>query len=137
MHPSDDELLDLLYGVGREAGHVEHCEPCRDRLAAFALRRRQSLDRPGVSAAWLAAQRARLEERLEQASVPWPRRTLRPAAAMAALTLLAVLLTLWAERPVPIVASGDAKLLNEIYTLIQEDEPRAASPVRALFEERQ
>jgi hypothetical protein len=137
MHPSDDELLDLIYGVGRQIEHVEHCEPCRERLEALTLRRRKWLDQPEASGAWLDAQRTRLKERLENASVPWPRRTLRPAAAMAALTILAVLLTYQAGRPVAIVASGDAQLLNEIYTLIQEDEPRASSPVRALFEERQ
>ncbi len=76
---------------------------------------------------WLRAQRARIEERLEQP------RPLRPALTMVAMLVLAVYLSRPAMPPAEI-AAGDAALIDEVYTMIQDDEPRATMPVHALFE---
>jgi hypothetical protein len=131
IHYTDDELLDRLYEAGRADDHLERCDECRVRWEGFVRRRREVLQPPPVADAWLRAQRALIHERIERPS------PLRPALVFAALALLAVLLNRPAERPTSVVASSDAQLLSEIYTMIQDDEPRAAIPVRALFEARQ
>ncbi|MBI4877477.1 MAG: hypothetical protein HY822_22845 [Acidobacteria bacterium] len=131
MHYTDDELLERLYGIGRQDGHLEQCEPCRTRWERLLRRRRTILEPPAVSEAWLAGQRARV---LERAARP-PLGLFRPVAALAAVTLLALLIGGPRERALPVVAAADAQLFSEVYTLIQNDAPRAAAPVRALFEE--
>ena len=131
IHYTDDQLLDRLYEAGRADGHIEVCEECRGRWESFVRRRRELLQPPPVSDAWLGAQRALIRERIERPS------PLRPALVFVTLALLALLLNRPVERPTAVVASSDAQLLSEIYTMIQNDEPRAAMPVRALFEARQ
>jgi anti-sigma factor RsiW len=135
MHYSDDELVDRLYEAGRTDDHLERCAECRARWEALLLRRREVLAPPEIPEAWLAAGRQRLERRLaESGASGWTARVLRPAFATLTLALMAILLEGPARQPAPVVASSDAQLLNEIYTLIQEDEPRGAIPVKALFE---
>ncbi len=131
IHYTDDQLLDRLYEAGRADSHIEQCEECRARWEAFVRCRRELLQPPPVADAWLRTQRALIQERIERPS------PLRPALVFATLALLAVLLNRPVERPTAVVASSDAQLFNEIYTMIQNDEPRAAIPVRALFEARQ
>ena len=100
-------------------------------LGGFCAPPPRLLQPPPVADAWLRAQRTLIRERIERPS------PLRPALVFATLALLALLLNRPVERPTAVVASSDAQLLSEIYTMIQNDEPRAAIPVRALFEARQ
>ncbi len=134
LHYSDDDLLDRLYETGRTDDHLEQCETCRLRWERLLLRRRQVLVQPEISSAWLARAHMRLAEQMEKRPAGWIRAFLRPALAATALIVIAILAESPAPRPAPEIASGDAQLLSEICTLIQEDEPRAATPVRALFE---
>lgn len=137
LHYSDDELLDRLYETGRTDDHLERCEACRSRWERLLAWRRQVLAQPEISSAWLARERLRLTERLERTPSAWRRTFLCPALAAAAMVVMALLVELPGPKPASEVASSDSQLLEEIYTLIQDDEPRAALPVRALFEARQ
>lgn len=131
MHYTDDDLLDRLYEAGPTDDHMERCAECRSRWEGLLLRRRQMLAPPPETETWLCQTRLHIGEPTR------PPALLRAMTALAALALLAVLLTRPASPPAPVVASGDSQLLNEVYAMIQNDEPRAAAAVHALFETRQ
>jgi hypothetical protein len=131
MHYTDDDLLDRLYEAGRLDDHLEHCAGCRSRWEDLLRRRRRVLAPAPEIEAWLDRTHLSLGPSARPAA--W----LRPAAALATLILLAVLVTRPPGPPPAVMASGDSQFLNEIYALIQDDEPRAAAAVRALFETRQ
>jgi len=153
-HLSNDQLLDRLYGLGEAEGetHLRECEGCADRMRAFERRQAEATASPEAPAELLAAQRRGIYARLEQG----PQAHSRWAPALAAACALAVGL-LWvypahharpqvANRPAPIVAQSaahpvahsevsDEQLFSDVYSMEQSDEPRAAVPMHALFED--
>lgn len=131
MHYNDDDLMDRLYEAGRTDDHLERCAECRGRWEGLLLRRRQVLAPAPETEDWLCRTRVPIGEPAR------PPAFRRPLAALAALALLAVVLIRQASPPAPVVASADSQLLNEVYAMIQNDEPRAAAAVHALFETRQ
>jgi hypothetical protein len=159
VHLTSDQLLDRLYGLGEAEGethlHLRECAGCADRMRAFERRRAEATVSPEAPAELLAAQRRGVYARLEQG----PQAHSRWAPALAAACALAVLF--WAypvhharpqapNRPAPIVAQGvargvaqgvahsevsDEQLFSDVYSMEQSDEPRAAVPMHALFED--
>jgi hypothetical protein len=136
-HLSNDELLDRIYGLG-DGGHVGECPECAGRLAAMELRRADSASTP-VSSEFLTGQRRAIYTRLEN---PSPAR-MRWAPALAAATLLAAVLIYHPARTAPQGAPAPAarpeisqeQLFSDVFSIEQAAEPRAAAPIRALFEE--
>ena len=140
-HCSDDELIARLYGLG-EVGegvvHLSACPECRQRLEAMSVRRSEMLTTGHVSDDFLREQRVRIHARIEQDRryAFW----LRPAPAVAAALVLAAGLMFRTATPTPSVvpavsAESDTQFFSEIATVVDQHEPRAADPIRGLFDE--
>jgi anti-sigma-K factor RskA len=144
-HLSDDELISLLYGLGDTDGHLARCPECAERWnamhRALGIVRTKSARAAVMSEYRLAAQRQQIRERLGNSSSRFHSLSWIPAAAAAAL--LAIALFLQQHHRVistPIAAAvvtteGDAALFTDVYSMEQDVEPRAAAPIRALFQE--
>jgi hypothetical protein len=137
-HLSDDALLDALYGLAGNEPHLRECPICAERFSEWRRKRERlagAADRcTEVSSDFLAAQRRRIYERLEQ---PEPKR-LRwaPALAMACLVAVGALVYHPATPPAPQQHGdvSDSQLFSDAYSLDQSLEPIAAAPIHALFE---
>ena len=146
-HLSDDELIGLLYGLGdaekKDEGHVADCSECSERLKAMGQARMSTVDVPQISGRRLAAQRQQILERLEppsSGSHAW-----RWVPVATAASLLAAAMFLHQQRPrVPrqappaptaVNAEADAELFTDVYSMERDIEPKAAAPIRALFQE--
>jgi len=150
-HISLDRLVDAYYEACDDAGavraHLATCESCSERWNDLARKRSAAAQPIEVSAEFLAAQRRRIYERIEQ---PAPKRwrVWVPTAATAALLTAAI----FVFRPVPETPRpevqlsskaalrpeiNDAQLFSEVYSLDQTYEPSAAAPIQALFVEDQ
>jgi predicted anti-sigma-YlaC factor YlaD len=150
-HLNDDELLVRLYGLGENQTHVGEthlgeCPECAGRLAAMESRRAESaaeFSEDRVSSDFLAGQRRAVYARLEQpasAGVRW-------APAVAAATLLAVGVLMYhparpAHRaPAPAARTEQSQeqvfsdVFADVFSMEQAAEPRAAAPIRSLFED--
>ncbi len=149
-HLSDDELIGRVYGldVKDDEAHLEACSECSERLRAMGQARMATIDAPRISARRLAVQRQQILERLERPSsaLVASRGVLAsrwiPAAAVAALLAVAMFLHQHSSVPPPAPAAtavvsgeGDAELFTDVYSMEQDVEPRAAAPIRALFQE--
>jgi hypothetical protein len=136
-HWDDQELIERLYGLGPEDGHLDECEHCVGRLSALVSARAQVLATPSVSEELMTRQRLAIRRSLE---TPGVRRGWLPyvsATATAAVLLAAVLLYRPAPGPEPSGLPSDAEIFAEAYSLARSSEPLAAEPIRALFEEEQ
>jgi len=135
-HLSEDELIELLYGLGPEESLLGPCELCRHRWQSLLEARRQFLaGLPQASEAFLAEQRRSIYRKIEaEQPAGW---RLQPAAALAtvALVVLGLLLSLPAPERQPTRASNDSQFFTEVYALVESAEPLAAVPISALFEE--
>jgi hypothetical protein len=138
-HLNDDALLNALYGLADHEPHLRECAICAQRLSEWR-RKRESLAgvadvSTDVSSDFLAAQRRKIYERLEQ---PEPKR-LRwaPALAMACLVAVGVLVYHPATPPAPQQHGdvSDSQLFSDAYSMDQSLEPSAAAPIHALFED--
>jgi hypothetical protein len=139
-HLENHELLEQIYGL-RDSGHLGECPECAGRLAAMELRRADTAADASQSNEFLAGQRREIYARLEN---PAPART-HWVPALAAATLLAGVLFYYPSRPAPQRAPApaahpemsDEQLFSDVFSMEQAAEPRAAAPIRALFEEHQ
>jgi len=138
-HPSREELIARMYQVGEDATlemHLLTCADCQLAMRALELRRAESVECELPEQA-LASQRRAILARLGERSRPslgW-----LPAVAAAAL-VLAVAATTYQPSPTPSTKSAahevtDESLMAEISALEYAEEPRAAAPIRGLFEE--
>ena len=134
-HLSDDELIGLVYGLGHEETHLATCAECAGRFNAMRRTRAESVSTEEISGRMLAVQRQQILNRVKQPSLNW---RWIPAAAIAAVLAVAVILSRPPEvsSPVPAVNSdADAELFTDVYSMERDVEPRAAAPMRALFQE--
>jgi len=142
-HLTDDELIDRLYGIGR---NPHECDQCSQRLRVIAELRDQSIAKPEVSSDFLAAQRRAIYARLGES--PRPSRIWAPATVgalcLAAAGLIAYHASTPAIRPTPVHVShtiahadsaADAQLFSDVYAMEDSTEPRAAAPIHKLMEE--
>lgn len=133
-HLSDDALLDALYGLTGNEPHLRECAICAQRFSEWRRKRENAAGAPDVSSDFLAAQRRKIYERLEQ---PEPKR-LRwaPALAMACLVAVGALVYHPATPPAPQQRGdvSDSQLFSDAYSMDQSLEPSAAAPIHALFE---
>ena len=146
LHLSDDDLIRRLYGIGEEDGHLAACADCRDRWLAIQnvvrSARAEAPRPPEMSGRRLAVQRQQVLARLGQPLAL--SRTWRWVPAAAAASLLATALFLsrpTSSEPPPRAATvvanpeGDAQLFTDVYSMEQDVEPRAAAPIRGVFQE--
>jgi hypothetical protein len=138
-HLSEDQLIELVYGVGDESGHLSGCSECSERLLAMRRVRAEATGDSEISGRMLAMQRQRILDRLQQPSAGLPAWRWIPAAAAATLLAAALVLSRPAAIPLPapaaVSAESDAALFTDVYSMEQDVEPRAAAPIRSLFQE--
>jgi hypothetical protein len=148
-HLSDDELIGMLYGLGNmeEAeSHLARCPECDERWDAMhrALGTARSVPAKAmeISARKLAIQRQQILERLERPSSVFQAWRWVPAATAASLLAAAMFLHQRSSVPASapptpgiVNAEYDAQLFTDVYSMEQDVEPRAAAPIRALFQE--
>ena len=145
-HLSDDDLIRRLYGIGEEDDHLAACSECSDRWLAIqsVIRsaRAEQPRAPEMTGRKLAVQRQQVLARLGQPLTAW--RTWRwvpPAAAAASLLAAALFLSRPTAPVTPpaataiVNAEADAQLFTDVYSMEQDVEPRAAAPIRGLFQE--
>jgi hypothetical protein len=145
-HLSDDELIGLLYGVGDAEQHLPACLECSERWdamhRALGMARTVSAKAMEISSRQLAVQRQQILERLEQPSSGSPAWQWVPVATAA--SLLAAAMFLYPRpngpqsappAPAAVNAESDAQLFTDVYSMEQDMEPRAAAPIRALFQD--
>lgn len=134
-HLSDDELIEIFYGVREPSGHAASCSHCRARLEDLEKRRAASAALPEVSPEFLHAQRQRVFERADRYARR-PNLRWAPTLAASAAVFLGLVLSTPAPKPPTVVpAQPDAQLFSEINALLETPEPIAAAPIRNLFEE--
>lgn len=134
-HLSDEDLLNRLYGIGGEDGHLEQCRECAARWAAFERRRRELAQPVGASAQFLAAQRRAIYSRMGEQ--PHSRMKWAPALAAACLLIIGMMVYRPVTAPSPRPSSSDAQLFSDVYSMEQSTEPQAAAPIHELFEDNQ
>jgi anti-sigma-K factor RskA len=145
-HLTDDDLIRRLYGVGEEDDHLATCLECRERWLAIqnVIRsvRAEAPRSPEISGRALAVQRRQILARLDRPLAGW--RTWGGLTAAVAASLLAAALFLsrptGSETPAPAATAvanpeADAQLFTDVYSMEQDVEPRAAAPIRGLFQE--
>jgi anti-sigma factor RsiW len=141
-HWSSEELVDHFYGLdpaeGLEVSHLESCERCSARLASIQQLRRESAAPRTVSEDLLRRQRNAVFARLERPARRSALWGLAPAAATALLVVMGVMLQ--PTRPVEnvqtaAITASDRELLNEVSAMLNDDAPRGAAPIKALFAE--
>lgn len=143
-HLSDEDLIRRLYGIGEEDDHLAACSECSDRWLAIQniirSARAEQPRAPEMTGRTLAVQRQQILARVNQpvpGSLVW--RWIPPAAAAASLLAAA----LFFSHPTPpppaaaaaVNADADAQLFTDVYSMEQDVEPRAAAPIRGLFQE--
>ncbi len=161
-HLSDDELIARLYGLGEAESHLAACAECGERwneiqraLGRTRAESARELDER-MTASMLLRQRRQILERLDRPSSGSYARRWAPAAAAAAVLLLAI--GLFLTRPssfsqsslnqssleqssVPAAAAPalnsetDMELFTDVYSMEQDVEPKAAAPIHALFQQ--
>ena len=129
-HCTSDELIQILYGVAEDGGHVRECAACAERLAGMRERRHQSCDEP-FSDAELADQSRRWRERVEGTSRP---RWSWGGAGVAATVALAVTAVL-PRTPQRLTASmDDQKLFEDTFRKVESIGTEPFAPLEGLFE---
>ena len=141
-HWTENDLVDALYGIGREDGHLETCPECQAAWQA-CQRRREALAGAHaeagneIPAAFLAAQRRSIYQRMGETAHRWI--GLRLASAMALLGMLMVGLLLYRPDQPPRSAHpqeiSDTQLVNDIASMVDSPLPQPMTPVKNLFEE--
>jgi hypothetical protein len=117
------------------------CTDCAMRLRVFERRRNAVLHAPPVPAGLLARERSQILARIEQR----PRFRLHwvPAAVLAGGMLAAVALvphrieTSAEPDKVAKQEVAEEQWFREVFSMERAEEPRAASPIRGLFDERE
>ncbi|MCU1339439.1 MAG: hypothetical protein JWO19_5020 [Bryobacterales bacterium] len=145
-HLSDDELIGWLYGLGDAEGHLSGCSDCGERwnamLRALGKERAHTVHTTEISGRTLAAQRQRILEQVERTSSGFHAWRWIPAAALASLVAVGLFLyqpstapQSGPSAPAGVNAETDAELFIDVYAMERDVEPRAAAPIRALFQE--
>jgi hypothetical protein len=136
-HWTKEDLVNHLYGVGPEDGHLGDCDQCRRQWLQLS-QAKQGLPVEEVDHVFLAVQRQQILSRIERGASLF---SFRWASAMAAATALAF--GVWFYVPVQpdphmlLVPASDEQLLKEVSQATQDYEPRAAAPMRELFADTQ
>lgn len=139
-HYTDEELIERLYGLGPNDGHLDRCSHCSKRWNAMVARKAAATGaEPYITPGFLAEQRHAVSSRIEGGTRP--RILWRAASACAGVTVLVVGLMVYqpGEKPKSELAASvtvtDAQLYADISAVAETPEPLAATPIRGLFDE--
>ena len=141
VHWTDDQLIEYIYGVGPEDGHLDACGECRARVAKMEARRAALNQATGdeVSHDFLAAQRRSIYARITEPA-GWRKRLhfRRWASALASGCLLGAGLMYYEnvhQQNALRDRISDAQLAEDVSSMAQDREPSPTAPLQALFEE--
>jgi len=141
MHLSDDQLVDRLYGIAMEGdAHLDACPECQSRWSRVQQRRDAAVVSIVLPAERIHQQRREVQKRLAAASSNRPMRVVLVPAMFAVLLMVGLMFTRSApEAPAPTPIAAVAPIVEvgwfeDAYSITREMEPRAASPIRHLFE---
>lgn len=135
-HWTEEDFTNWLYGLKDEDSHLAECGPCREESARLLAIRRQLTAEPEVDRVWLAAQRRRIYERLNEPAHHWMAARWVMSLAATVLLIIASVALLRPNRPVaPIFSHADEQLFSDLTSIEQSSEPRAIQPIHNLFEE--
>jgi hypothetical protein len=138
-HWTDDELIDHIYGVGPEDGHLKACSGCRSRLGGMEARRAIGVDAGEVSHDFLLTQRRCIYARIATPVRWWRNFHLRGwASALATGSLLVAGILYYENTQQQNQATdqlSDAQLAQEVTSMAQSSEPSPTAPLEALFEQ--
>ena len=146
QHWSDEQLLQSVYGTGREGAaaetHLVECAECAARWQALLSRRAGVVghaDEAAVNDERLRSQRAAVWARIEGKPRGWLWRW-APAGAAAGMIAAGMLLLQPGFHPRAGQAAeariSDQQLFDDAAALSSPEAPWAAAPIRGLFEER-
>jgi len=130
-HWTETDFQNWLYGLRDEDRHLNECSECRGEMERLKRERNQIVAEPRVSHEFLAAQRRRIYQRVEQ-----PRRNTLAlrwvlSAAMLLLTIAGITFQqLHNTSP----AISDEQLFSDLSSIEQSAEPKAIQPIHNLFE---
>jgi predicted anti-sigma-YlaC factor YlaD len=130
-HWTEADFQNWLYGLRDEDRHLIECSECRGEMDRLKLERNRIVALPEVSHEFLAAQRRRIYQRLEE-----PRRNVlawRWALSAAMLLLIAGITFQQLHHTSP--AISDEQLFSDLSSIEQSAEPKAIQPIHNLFEE--
>jgi hypothetical protein len=142
-HWTDEQLIEHLYGVGPEDGHIQQCMDCQARFSAMQANR-HAIERAGSSQAdvsfeFLAAQRRQIYAKLTEPAHWWSHFELKRWVSAAATVLVAGGgLFLYEQNHKQQMVDNrvsDAQLAQEVSRMAQESEALPTAPLHALFEE--
>jgi hypothetical protein len=138
-HWTDEELLERLYGIGREDNHLQACAECDARWNDLVTSRRTLKSELQVSPSFLLRQRMAVMERIESSKSSFF--TWRSVTAVAGACAMALGFVIYhPEQPKTVAVrtvTSDSQFFAEIYSAVEQTEPRAVKPIRRLFEEQQ
>ena len=142
-HWTDEQLIEHLYGIGPDNGHLDECGECRGRLSAMQAARRAVEANPSpaehVPFDRLASQRRNIYARIEQ--LPhWELglQIRRWAAATAMIALLgggALMYERAHEQQALQNKVTDSQLAQQVSQIASDSESGATAPLQALFDE--
>ena len=142
-HWNESDLIGHLYGLepapDRLARHLNECPDCGQAWETLRSRRSEILAAPAqVSDEQLRSQRQAIWARIEQPQ----RLTLWRAMPVAATALLLFVGVALHQTPAPRMESvevasvqtvSDTQLFTELASVVNQESPRAADPIQALF----
>ncbi len=137
-HPTDDQLIAHLYGVGPEDRHLDGCARCQARLSGMKERQLEASAAREVSNSRLAAQRRVVYDKLTGERPRGYRAGLRRWASVSAAALVLSGGVLFYESQKPNAAEkmlSDAQLAQDVSRMSDNPEAQPTAPLRALFEE--
>src|SRR6478672_2463250 len=121
-HWTDEELLDRLYGVGREDNHLQTCVECDARWNDLVAARRTLKSEPEVSPSFLLRQRVAVMERIEPSKGSFF--TWRSVTAVAGACVMALGFVIYRpEQPKTVAVStvtSDSQFFAEIYSAVEQ-----------------
>ena len=131
-HWTETDFQNWLYGLRDPDQHVHDCPECAKQIERLQRERQRITADPEVSPEFLAAQRRRIYQRLEE-----PRHRLFAwrwvlSAAMLLLMIAGISLQ-QIHKPAP--AISDEQLFSDLSSIEQTAEPKAIQPIHNLFEE--
>jgi hypothetical protein len=137
-HWTDEELVNVLYGVGPEGKHLEGCADCQARLTDMRANRAKVETAQDVSFDFLAAQRRAIYQRIEQPARWWSSFSVRRVAAgIATVAVLTGSAYMYEQNRAVEMAkerAADAKLLQEVSAMAMDSGSASAEPLQGLFE---
>ena len=131
-HWTETDFQNWLYGLRDEDQHLTDCWECQGEMERLKRERQRIAAQPEVSREFLAAQRRKIYQRLEQPS----RSVLAWRWALSAAMLLLMIAGISFQQlhnTSPVIS--DEQLFSDLSSIEQSAEPKAIQPMHNLFEE--